>query len=67
MPEEMNERAAWTRDDYNRARKIKEELEVTVYGPAGPDTDDCAGAWKLALMLKVIEDRLSIDLIEGIR
>jgi hypothetical protein len=50
--------------NYERAHEIKAKLEVTVYGPAGPDTDDCAGAWEVAKILARIEARLGIDILQ---
>jgi nanoRNase/pAp phosphatase (c-di-AMP/oligoRNAs hydrolase) len=50
--------------NYERAQAIKEELRVTVYGPEGPDTDECSSAWELAKILARIEARLGIDILQ---
>ncbi|MGB7564215.1 MAG: hypothetical protein WBM08_05625 [Prochlorococcaceae cyanobacterium] len=49
------------RPDFTRAREIKEELAVVVYGPDGPDTDDCANAWEVAKALARIETHLGVN------
>jgi hypothetical protein len=49
--------------NYARAREISEGIAVVVYGPDGPDTDDCANAWEVAKALARIEAHLGIKII----
>jgi hypothetical protein len=41
-----------------RARQIHEQIAVSVYGPQGAGTAECAVAWEVAMRLATLEDRL---------
>jgi hypothetical protein len=43
----------------DRAKEIDEALSVTVYGPCGPETEDCASSWGAAKLIAGLELRVA--------
>jgi hypothetical protein len=45
-------------DDYSNALRIKEHIELHVYGPQGSETQPAANAWETAKLIASLQARV---------